>query len=80
MMITIINKKHMCRYLFAIVLLQWRTQMTATANGDPDYYRYLQQFGYTPKIEGRKLFSVMAKSSYAESIIKFQRLFKLPVR
>ena len=46
---------------------------------DADYYRYLQQFGYTPKVEGRRLFSVLGKSSYRDGILKLQRLYKLPV-
>jgi hypothetical protein len=45
---------------------------------DQDYYRYLQQFGYTPKVEGR-LFSVVGKSTYNDGIRTFQRLYKLPV-
>ena len=48
-------------------------------NSDQDYYRYLQQFGYTSKVEGRRLFSVIAKSSYTDGIVKLQRLYKLPV-
>ncbi|CAF2841177.1 unnamed protein product [Rotaria sp. Silwood2] len=43
-----------------------------------DYYQYLQQYGYTPKVEGRRLFSIIARSSYTEAILKFQRLYKLP--
>lgn len=46
---------------------------------EADYYRYLQQFGYTPKVEGRRLFSVLGKSSYRDGILKLQRLYKLPV-
>ena len=46
---------------------------------EPNYYQYLQQFGYTPKVEGRRLFSILAKSSYSEGIRKLQRLYKLPV-
>jgi hypothetical protein len=46
---------------------------------DQDYYRYLQQFGYTPKVEGRRLFSVVGKSTYNDGIRTFQRLYKLPV-
>ena len=46
---------------------------------EPDYYRYLQQFGYTPKLEGRRLFSVVGQSSYQDGIKTFQRLYKLPV-
>ena len=67
-------------YLSVFVLITLYVQINIATTNEPDYYRYLQQFGYTPKVEGRKLFSVMAKSSYAESIIKLQRLFKLPVR
>ena len=65
-------------YLLFIALIQ--VQATLATKTEPDYYRYLQQFGYTPKVEGRRLFSVMAKSSYTEGILKLQRLYKLPVR
>ncbi|CAF0756815.1 unnamed protein product [Adineta steineri] len=52
--------------------------ITYEAKSEIDYYRYLQQFGYTPKVEGRRLFSVVAKPSYTDGIRKFQRLYKLP--
>ena len=69
------------KQLAYIVLL---VAITQTPSGlgeksEPDYYRYLQQFGYTPKLEGRRLFSVVGKSSYNDGIKTFQRLYKLPV-
>jgi hypothetical protein len=66
--------KRMLFYVLFIAIVQ----VQATKN-EPDYYRYLQQFGYTPKVEGRRLFSVLAKSTYNEGILKLQRLYKLPV-
>ena len=54
-------------------------KVASKTKSEPDYYRYLQRFGYTPKVEGRRLFSVLARSTYAEAIRKFQRLYKLPV-
>jgi hypothetical protein len=63
-------------FLFIVIIY---IQTTIEINSEPDYYRYLQQFGYTPKVEGRRLFSVLAKSSYTDGILKFQRLYKLPV-
>jgi hypothetical protein len=65
-------------FLFFLVVGFIQTT-TIEAKSEPDYYRYLQQFGYTPKVEGRRLFSVIAKSSYTEGILKLQRLYKLPV-
>ena len=65
-------------YLFFLLLLN-NIQILIANHTDQEYYRYLQQFGYTPKVEGRRLFSVVGKSSYNEGIIKFQRLYKLPV-
>jgi hypothetical protein len=62
-------------FLFVVRFIQ----PTIEAKFEPDYYRYLQQFGYTPQVEGRRLFSVLAKSSYTEGILKLQRLYKLPV-
>jgi hypothetical protein len=63
-------------FLFIVVI---HIQTTIETKSEPDYYRYLQQFGYTPQVEGRRLFSVLAKSSYTDGILKFQRLYKLPV-
>jgi hypothetical protein len=63
-------------FLFIVVI---NIHTTIEIKTEPDYYRYLQQFGYTPKVEGRRLFSVLGKSSYNEGIKKFQRLYKLPV-
>ena len=54
-------------------------QPIIAVKSETDYYRYLQQFGYTPKVEGRRLFSVVGKSSYREGVLKLQRLYKLPV-
>ena len=76
MMIVLIGKR-MPLYLLFIAVVQ--VQATFATKNEPDYYRYLQQFGYTPKVEGRRLFSVLAKSSYTEGILKLQRLYKLPV-
>lgn len=63
---------------FVIIVIN--IKKTYETESEPNYYRYLQQYGYTPKVEGRRLFSIVAKSSYAEAIRKFQRLYKLPVR
>jgi hypothetical protein len=63
--------------LFLIVVINIKT--TIETKSEVDYYRYLQQFGYTQKIEGRGLQGVLAKSSYIDGILKFQRLYKLPV-
>ncbi len=65
-------------YLFFFLLLN-NIQILIANNSDQEYYRYLQQFGYTPKVEGRRLFSVVGKSTYNEGIRKLQRLYKLPV-
>jgi hypothetical protein len=63
----------------AFLIVVHHFQLATSVKSDPDYYRYLQQFGYTPKVEGRRLFSVVAKSSYNTGIKTFQRLYKLPV-
>lgn len=65
---------------FIIIFVVIHLRLVKTFEDEPDYYHYLQRFGYTPKVEGRRLFSVLAKSSYSEGILKLQRLFKLPVR
>jgi len=65
-------------YLFFFLLLN-NIQIVIANDSDQEYYRYLQQFGYTPKVEGRRLFSVVGKSTYNEGIRKLQRLYKLPV-
>jgi hypothetical protein len=72
----IIAKKIEIFFLFIVVSYM---PITIETKSEPDYYRYLQQFGYTPKVEGRRLFSVLGKSSYSEAIRKLQRLYKLPV-
>jgi hypothetical protein len=64
-------------YLLFLVLFN-NIQSIIGINSDKDYYRYLQQFGYTPKNEGR-LFSVLGRSSDNQGIKTFQRLYKLPV-
>ncbi len=66
------------KIFFLFIVLSY-IQITIETKSEPDYYRYLQQFGYTPKVEGRRLFSVLAKSSYTDGILKLQRLYKLPV-
>jgi len=65
-------------YLCFFILIN-TIQVINCNNSDQNYYRYLQQFGYTPKVEGRRLFSVLGQSSYNEGIKTFQRLYKLPV-
>jgi len=65
-------------YVFFFLLLN-NIQILIANDSDQEYYRYLQQFGYTPKVEGRRLFSVVGKSTYNEGIRKLQRLYKLPV-
>jgi hypothetical protein len=64
---------------FVFLIITINIQVVITINSEPDYYRYLQQYGYTPKVEGRRLFSVVNKASYNEGIKTFQRLYKLPV-
>jgi len=66
-------------YLFFLIFIN-NIQIAISNTSEPDYYRYLQQFGYTPKVEGRRLFSVLAKSTYSDAILKLQRLYKLPVK
>jgi hypothetical protein len=68
-----------CVLLCLVFIGTVHTQVMNSIKTEPDYYRYLQQFGYTPRVEGRRLFSVLAKSSYADGILKLQRLYKLPV-
>jgi hypothetical protein len=65
-------------YLFFLIFIN-NIQITISNTSEPDYYRYLQQFGYAPKADGRRLLSVVGKSSYNEGIRRFQRLYKLPV-
>lgn len=65
--------------ILIVVIVILNIHVTIETNEEIDYYRYLQQFGYTPKVEGRRLFSVLAKSSYTDGILKLQRLYKLPV-
>lgn len=54
-------------------------QLIICTDTDQNFYRYLQQYGYTPKVEGRRLFSILDKSSYNEGVKTFQRLYKLKV-
>lgn len=61
------------------LLLSLLIQQIVGNKTEPNYYRYLQQFGYTPKLEGRRLFSVVSENSYEQGIRTFQRLYKLPV-
>ncbi|CAF1575033.1 unnamed protein product [Adineta ricciae] len=70
------NKQQTWVFIAFICILNIR--ITFEIETEIDYYRYLQQFGYTPKVEGRRLFSILAKSSYTEGILKLQRLYKLP--
>ena len=70
-------KQQTWSFIACICILNIR--ITFEIEAEIDYYRYLQQFGYTPKVEGRRLFSILAKSSYTEGILRFQRLYKLPV-
>jgi hypothetical protein len=72
------TKMHQVVYLFFLIFIS-NIQIIISNKAEPDYHRYLQQFGYTPKLEGRRLFSVVSKSSYNEGIKTFQRLYKLPV-
>lgn len=64
---------------FTLLILFVSTHITSSNNSEPNYYRYLQQFGYTPKVEGRRLFSSLSQSTYSDGIKTFQRLYKLPV-
>ncbi|CAF0728643.1 unnamed protein product [Rotaria sp. Silwood1] len=52
-------------------------QICICAKSEPDYYQYLEQFGYTPKLQNR-LLSVLDKTNANEGIKTFQRLYKLP--
>ncbi|CAF3013483.1 unnamed protein product [Rotaria socialis] len=71
--------KQRIEYVFlCFITIIINIQLTSEQGFEQDYYRYLQQFGYTPKVEGRRLFSVITRSSYTEGIRKFQRLYKLP--
>ena len=74
---TMISKRRVEVFFALGLLLSIQGLVEARAEIDP--HRYLQQFGYTPQVEGRRLFSVVAKSSYTEGILKLQRLYKLPV-
>ena len=65
-------------YIFVFVCINW-VQISISAKSELDYHRYLQQFGYAPKAEGRLLHSIVSKAAYNEGIKKFQRLYKLPV-
>jgi len=69
--------KQIIYFVFLILIIN--IQVVISVHAEMDYYRYLQQYGYTPKVEGRRLFSVVGKSSYDEGIKTFQRLYKLPV-
>ena len=66
-------------HIFFLSIIIYFIPPSIAVKSDADYYRYLQQFGYTPKVEGRRLFSVLGKSSYRDGILKLQRLYKLPV-
>ena len=76
MMIVIIARMEMFLLIVGWILIRTIGGMPS----EPDYYRYLQQYGYTPKVEGRRLFTLVGRSSYSDGILKFQRLYKLPVR
>lgn len=66
-------------YCFIAIAILGPLASGSSNSSETDYFRYLQQFGYTPKLESRRLFSVVDKSSYNDGIKKFQRLYKLPV-
>ena len=63
---------------FVLLIVIHNIRITISVKSEPNYYRYLQQFGYTPKVEGR-LFSAHGGSPYSEGIKTLQRLYKLPV-
>lgn len=63
-----------------VVLLLAFLTILIDAKRELDYHRFLQQFGYEPKPDGRRLMSVLGKSTYNDGIKKFQRLYKLPVK
>lgn len=75
--LNMISKQRIDALFLCILIVNIQTSRETIA--EHDYYRYLQQFGYTSKVEGRRLFSVLAKSAYTDGILKFQRLYKLPV-
>ncbi|CAF4911272.1 unnamed protein product, partial [Rotaria socialis] len=61
--------KQRIEYVFlCFITIIINIQLTSEQGFEQDYYRYLQQFGYTPKVEGRRLFSVITRSSYTEGI------------
>ena len=74
-------------YLFFLILIN--SIQRIHTKSEPDYYQYLQQFGYTPKLQGRRvssshneeelLASPKGQPSFSEGIKTFQRLYKLPV-
>ncbi|CAF0761423.1 unnamed protein product [Adineta ricciae] len=64
--------------LLALFLVSNYTNILIDAKPELDYHRYLQQFGYAPKPDGRRLMSILGKSTYDDGIKKFQRLYKLP--
>jgi len=65
-------------YLFFLIFIN-NIQSTISNTSELDYYRYLQQFVSASKADDRRLLSVVSRSSYNESIERFQRLHKLPV-
>ncbi|CAF3526065.1 unnamed protein product [Adineta steineri] len=64
-------------YIIYFILIH-NIQIIISSKSEVDSYRYLQQFGYTSKLESRLFSSIAAKSSVNDGIKKFQRLFKLP--
>lgn len=48
------------------------------AKSEPDYYQYLEKYGYTPTLQSR-LGSIVGKAQRNDGIKTFQRLYKLPV-
>lgn len=65
-------------YLVFLILI-YSIQLTICANSDTEYYRYLEQFGYTPKTAAGRASSLSDKSVYNKGIKTFQKFFNLRV-
>lgn len=71
------NSIKMKQFLFTF--LCFLIQFIGCFTNEPDYFHYLQQFGYAPKAQGRALAAVASAKTFNEGIKTFQRLYKLPV-
>jgi hypothetical protein len=88
---TMVMMKQIVFFLFLLLINYVQIIYTKP---EPDYLRYLQQFGYSTPVESRRFASIQGGSSSGneqllssaksmphlnEGIKKFQRLYKLPV-